>query len=200
MAIKVGITGGIGSGKSFISRIFEALSIPTYDADKQAKELMNSDPEIREKLIAAFGANTYNTFGVLDRSYLSEVVFKDEEKLKKLNDIVHPIVINHGNRWGDEQKGPYSLKEAALLFESGSYKNLDYTILVTSPLELRIKRVMERDHTSREQVESRISKQMSDQEKIPLADIVIINDEQTPLLPQIMDIHNLLLSKAESHA
>jgi len=200
MAIKVGITGGIGSGKSFISRIFETLSIPTYDADKQAKELMNSDPEIKEKLIAAFGANTYNSSGELDRPYLSDVVFKDEKKLKKLNDIVHPIVINHGNRWGEKQKGPYSLKEAALLFESGSYKNLDYTILVTSPLELRIKRVMDRDQTSRQQVESRISKQMSDQEKLPLADMVILNDGHTPLLPQIMDIHNFLLSKEASHA
>ena|SRR5690606_31542282 len=161
---------------------------------------MNSDPEIKEKLIAAFGANTYNSSGELDRPYLSDVVFKDEKKLKKLNDIVHPIVINHGNRWGEKQKGPYSLKEAALLFESGSYKNLDYTILVTSPLELRIKRVMDRDQTSRQQVESRISKQMSDQEKLPLADMVILNDGHTPLLPQIMDIHNFLLSKEASHA
>ena len=184
--MKIGITGGIGSGKSYVARIFKALGVPFYDADLEAKLLMNTDSLVRKGLIDTFGAAVYDSKGQLDRPYLADIVFADKAKLKLLNEIVHPRVIQHAADWADRQVGPYSLKEAALLFESGSYKQLDKTILVTAPEELRIERVMKRDGIIREQVLQRMEKQLPDAEKRKLADYILINDGREPLLPQLL--------------
>lgn len=195
MTLKVGITGGIGTGKSFVSKIFKTMGIPFYDADLEAKLIMVKDNNIRSALIKAFGAETYFEDGSLNRAHLSKQVFDNSQRLEMLNNIVHPAVIRAGVDWSNAQNGPYSLKEAALLYESGSYKKLDYTILVTAPEELRIARVMKRDKVSREEVLNRIQKQMPEEEKLKFADFVIHNDEQQPLLPQIINIHHTLLKR-----
>jgi dephospho-CoA kinase len=190
--MKIGITGGIGSGKTFICQLFKALAVPVYNADDEAKKLMNTDFRIKERLIAEFGEQTYKE-GKLDRAFLAEQIFTDKTKLELVNGIVHPIVIQAAKDWAEQQKARYSLKEAALLFESGSYKDLDYTILVTAPLSVRVQRVMERDGVTEEQVMERISKQLTDEEKIKMADFVIINDGITPLLPQVWTLHQKFL-------
>lgn len=192
MGLKIGITGGIGSGKTFICKLFEALGIPVYNADEEAKRLMNSDARIKEKLIEQFGEATYKE-GRLDRAFLADMVFSDKEKLELLNSIVHPIVIQEAKDWAERQTTRYSLKEAALLFESGSYKDLDYTILVTAPIDIRIQRVIERDGATEQQVRERMNKQLSDEEKLQLADFVIVNDGITPLLPQVWTLHQKFL-------
>lgn len=193
-SFKVGITGGIGSGKSFVSKLFKTMGVPFYDADKEAKKLMNSHPTIRKGLRATFGEAVYDAEGHLNRSWLSEQVFHDASKLEKLNAIVHPIVIQDAVDWSDRQTNPYSLKEAALLYESGSYKTLDYSILVIAPEEIRIQRVMQRDNATRENVIARINKQMSDEEKKKYADFIIINDGVLPLIPQIYSIHQQIVT------
>lgn len=195
MGLKIGITGGIGSGKSYVAKIFKALGVPFYDADRVARNIMEESDAVRADLIAAFGKQVYLPDGYLDRPYLSSIVFRDQAKLDILNGIVHPAVIKDGEAWSTKQRGPYSLKEAALLFESGSYKKLDYTILVVAPEDLRIARVMSRDQVSREQVIDRIKKQKTDQEKKTMADFIIMNDEHQPLLEQVLDLHNRFLEE-----
>ncbi|MCA5005849.1 dephospho-CoA kinase [Sphingobacterium bovistauri] len=194
-SIKVGITGGIGSGKSFVSKIFKTMNIPFYDADKEAKSLMVRSEAIVNGLKNAFGLEVYFEDGSLNRKWLSAQVFNNPTKLELLNSIVHPVVIQDAVDWGNAQTSVYSLKEAALLFESGSYKTLDYTILVVAPEELRIDRVMKRDAATREEVINRINKQMSDEEKRKFANFIIINDGITPLIPQIYTIHKQLISR-----
>ncbi len=193
MSIKVGITGGIGTGKSFVSKIFKTLGVPFYDADLEAKLIMNKSAKVREALIRAFGSDTYFEDGSLNRRYLSDKVFNDSEKLALLNSIVHPAVIQDSIDWSNSQHAPYILKEAALLYESGSYKNLDYTILVTAPEELRIQRVMQRDNVDREEVLRRMARQMPEEEKLQYADFLIHNDGKIPLLPQVLAVHNALI-------
>lgn len=192
MGLKIGITGGIGSGKTFICTLFEALGIPVYNADEEAKKLMNTDARIKQKLIEQFGEATYKD-GFLDRAFLASMIFSDKKKLELVNSIVHPIVIQEAKDWANRQITRYSLKEAALLFESGSYKELDYTILVTAPMDVRIQRVIKRDAVTEQQVRERINKQLSDEEKLPLADFVIVNDGITPLLPQVWKLHQKFL-------
>lgn len=195
MGLKIGITGGIGSGKSYVAKIFKALGVPFYDADRVARNIMEESDAVRADLIAAFGKQVYLPDGHLDRPYLSSVVFRDQAKLDILNRIVHPAVIKDGEEWSAKQRGPYSLKEAALLFESGSYKKLDYTILVVAPEDIRIARVMSRDQVSREQVIDRIKKQKTDQEKKTMADFIIVNDEHEPLLEQVLNLHYRFLEE-----
>lgn len=192
MGLKIGITGGIGSGKTFLAKLFEALGVPVYNADEEAKRLMNSDTRIKKQLIELFGEATYKD-GKLDRTFLAAIVFSDKERLELLNGIVHPIVIQEAKDWAERQTSRYSLKEAALLFESGSYKELDYTILVKAPMDVRIQRVIKRDGVTEQQVRERISKQLSDEEKLQLADFVIVNDGITPLLPQVWTLHQKFL-------
>lgn len=193
-SIKVGITGGIGSGKSFVAKIFKTLGVPFYDADKQAKIMMVKSESIRRGLIETFGDEVYFGDGSLNRKWLSAQVFNDPDKLELLNSIVHPVVIQDAVDWAAAQTSCYSLKEAALLFESGSFKTLDYTILVVAPEEIRIDRVMARDNVSREEVLNRINKQLPDEEKCKLADFILINDGSEPLLPQIYRLHKQLTS------
>ncbi len=190
--MKIGITGGIGSGKTFICKLFKAMAVPVYNADEEAKKLMNTDIRIKERLIAEFGAETYPD-GKLDRAFLAQRIFSDSAKLELVNGIIHPIVIQEAKEWAAQQKSRYTLKEAALLFESGSYKDLDYTILVTAPLSVRIQRVIKRDKVTEGQGMERINKQLSDEEKLKLADFVIVNDGTTPLLPQVWNLHQKFL-------
>ncbi|UXD70488.1 dephospho-CoA kinase [Sphingobacterium faecium] len=189
MGIKVGIAGGIGSGKTIVCDIFKVLGVPIYNADLEAKLIMNKSDQVRQAIIATFGDQTYQN-GILNREFLAAQVFNDADQLAKLNAIVHPAVIQAAEDWADAQTAPYSLKEASILFESGSYKKLDYTILVTAPVEIRIARVMARDQVTREQVLARVNNQLPDEEKAKLADFVIINDGIEALIPQVMALHH----------
>lgn len=189
MGIKVGIAGGIGSGKTIICHVFKVLGIPVYNADLEAKLIMNKSDQVRLAVMEEFGDQAYSN-GILNRAFLAAQVFNDAAKLAQLNRIVHPAVIQAAEDWAAAQTTPYSLKEASILFESGSYKKVDYSILVTAPIETRIARVMERDQVAREQVLARMNNQMSDEEKAKLADFVIINDGITAIIPQVMALHH----------
>jgi dephospho-CoA kinase len=189
--IIVGLTGGIGSGKTTVAKVFESIGIPVYYADNEARRIMNGDEALITHLIALFGDEAYNN-GILNRRYISSIVFKDKEKLNQLNAIVHPLAIADSDRWMLAQTTPYAIKEAALLFESDSYKQLNYIIGVSSPVELRIKRVMARDNISKQDVERRIGNQMSEEEKMKRCDFVILNDEKELIIPQVLKIHEQL--------
>jgi dephospho-CoA kinase len=189
--LKVGITGGIGSGKSTVTKIFSSLGVPVYFADDAAKRMMNEDPEIQLQLMKAFGADTYME-GVLNRKYLSSIVFNDPVKLELLNSIVHPVTIHDAAVWMSKQTAPYVIKEAALIFESGSQDMLDHVIGVYAPESLRIYRVMKRDGVTREDVKARMRKQIEETVKMRLCDTVILNDEQHLVIPQILELHERL--------
>lgn len=193
MGLKVGITGGIGSGKTTVCRIFKVLGVPVFDADQETKNLMQNDPNLVSAIKNSFGEQAYDENGVLNRAFLAGQVFKDEAKLKILNELVHPVAIQAAVDWAESQEAPYTLKEAALLFESGSYKLNDVNILVTAPEEERIRRVMQRDQVPRQQVLDRISKQMPEDQKKEMADYVIDNSGEVPLIPQVLALHELFL-------
>ena len=190
--IKVGITGGIGSGKTTVAKIFEVLGIAVYYADDAAKRLMMEDAALKEKIEQAFGKDVYDN-GILNRAKLSSLVFNNPEKLALLNSIVHPATIADADKWMQQQTTPYVLKEAALIFESGSNKMLDKVIGVFTSAEQRIQRVMQRDNISEEAVKTRMNKQMNENEKMRLCDYVINNDENELVIPQVLKIHELLL-------
>ncbi len=194
--LKVGLTGGIGSGKSTVAAIFEVLGIPVYYADAEAKKMMNEDEAIINTIKKIFGEESYQS-GKLNREYISSIVFSNPEKLKELNSIIHPATISGALKWMNQQNSPYSIKEAALIFESYSEKDLDYIIGVTAPEEIRIKRAMLRDNISKEKVESRIKEQMNEVEKMNLCNFIINNDETILLIPQVIAIHEHLLQIAE---
>ena len=191
--LKVGLTGGIGSGKSTIAKIFEVLGIPVYYADDAAKHIMNTDAELKEKIIAAFGAESYVN-NELNRPYIASIVFNNSEKLDLLNSLTHPATIRDAEKWMQQQSAPYIIKEAALIFESGSAENLDYVIGVFSPLPLRIKRIMERDQVTRDEVIKRMNRQIDENIKMRLCDKVIVNDEQQLVITQVLPLHQQLLS------
>lgn len=194
MILKIGITGGIGSGKSTVAKVFEMLGIPVYYSDDAAKKLMNEDAGLKEKLLLAFGKDTYIN-GSLNRSYLSGMVFNNPEKLSLLNSIVHPATIADADKWMQHQTTPYAIKESALVFESGAYKHLDKVIGVYAPARLRIQRVMQRDNISEEAVKARMGKQMDEDKKMLLCDYVINNDEQELVIPQVLKIHEAFLKQ-----
>ena len=190
--LKIGLTGGLGSGKSTVAHIFEVLGIPVYYADAASKRLMNDDEKVKAAVQNAFGKEVYPG-GKLDRKYLSEIVFKDEKKLELLNSIVHPATLLDAAEWLKKQTAHYAIKEAALIFESGSNKALDFVIGIESPLPLRLQRAMKRDNISREEAMARIEKQMNEEKKISLCDFVIINDEQQMVIPQVLELHQKFL-------
>lgn len=191
--LRVGITGGIGSGKSTVCHIFALLGIPIYDADSQAKRLMEHDPTLRTQIEALLGHEAYLSSGPLNRPWIAERVFGYPELLQQLNALVHPAVGRHSDEWHHQQTNvPYTLYEAALLFESGGYRKMNRMITVTAPLELRIQRVMARDHTERAAVEARIARQMPEEDKVAQSDMVIHNDGQQSLIQQVLDIHRRL--------
>lgn len=196
--MQIGITGGIGSGKSLVCRIFVCLGIKVYDADSHAKNLMTTDGILISNIKKEFGELSYNTDGSLNRKYLGSAAFNNAEKLETLNSLVHPRVAHDYKEWlkanSDE---PYVLKEAALLYEAGSYTQLDKIVVVAAPDELRIDRVGRRDlHRSKEQIRAIIAQQMPQEEKVKRADFVIVNDETTLLIPQVLGLHAAFLSRS----
>ncbi len=190
--LKIGLTGGIGSGKTTVAQIFEVLGIPVYYADTAAKELMNKDPELKQHIIEAFGSAIYKN-GSLDRSLLASMVFGHPDQLEILNKMVHPVTIRDADAWMQKQKTRYAVKEAALIFEGGLDKFFAYIIGVTAPESLRLQRVIERDHTTTENVLQRMHQQMDEQEKMSRCDFVVVNDGVQPLLPQVIAIHETLV-------
>jgi dephospho-CoA kinase len=190
--LKVGLTGGIGSGKTTIAKIFELLNVPVYYADEASKRLYHTDQDPIHNIKKHFGEDVY-TNEQLNRSKLAAIVFNDPNKLELLNALVHPPTIRDAEEWMKNQTAPYIIKEAALLFESGSAKGLDYIIGVKAPSHFRIKRVMERDGLSREDVISRADRQIDEEIKMRLCDFIILNNEQELLIPQVLELHSKLL-------
>lgn len=194
--LRIGITGGIGSGKSTVAHIFNVLGIPVYSSDDAAKRLMNEDQELKNNILKSFGKESYSN-GKLNRKYLAEQAFKDRTKIELLNSLVHPATIKDAAGWMEKQTAPYVIKEAALIFESGSDKFLDAVIGVQSPLSLRIERTMKRNNVAAADIEARIKLQMDEDEKMALCDYIIVNDEQQMLIPQVLLLHQKFLK--ESH-
>ena len=197
MVLKVGLTGGIGSGKTTVAKVFEILGVPVYYADAASKNLYTSDPQLMESVKQHFGEAVY-TGNTLNRNVLAALVFNDPQKLDLLNKLVHPPTIRHAEAWMAQQTAPYIIKEAALLFESGSVSGLDYVIGVNTPKHLRLKRVMDRDGLTREEVLQRMNRQIDETIKMRLCDFVIQNTEQELMLPQILKLHQHLLLLAKS--
>jgi dephospho-CoA kinase len=192
---KLGLTGGIGSGKTLVSQIFDKLGVPVYNADSAARFLMDTDMELKAGVTKMFGEKAYGSGG-LNRPYIARRVFGDQEKLARLNKLVHPRVREDFIRWtGQHGRAAYVVEEAAILFESGASAEMDQNVLVYAPEELRIKRVMDRDGLSREQVSLRMGHQLSDEEKKNMADHVLVNDGKRLLLPQVIELHNMILKR-----
>ena len=192
--LKVGITGGIGSGKTFVSKIFEILGIDVYYADERARWLQNYDPTLVRQIKRAFGDQAYDETGQLNRNFLANQVFSDHQKLRLLNGLVHPRVAEDYQQWVDQRLShPYTLKEAALLFETGSYRQLDKIVTVNASEALRVQRVLRRDtHRSRSQLTQIIHQQLSDTERSQRAHYTIDNNEKTLVIPQVLRIHREL--------
>ncbi len=195
--LRIGLTGGIGSGKTTVARIFETLGIPVYYADAAARKLMNTDPGLKEQIIRHFGEKSY-AGGELDRKYLASVVFSSKEKLDWLNALTHPVTIRDAEAWMRRQTTAYVIKEAALLFESGSAEKLDYIVGVYAPQHTRVKRVMDRDGIPAEEVMKRITRQIDEEMKMKLCDFVISNNDQQLVIPQVMALHEKFLALATS--
>ena len=190
MTLKIGITGGIGSGKTIVCEIFKLLGVPVFQADFVAGKLINSDAVIRSELISRYGNDIYQTDRKVNREKLAGIIFNDDAELEKVNKIIHPVVRNEFMNWVKYQEGEYVIHEAAILFESGFYKMMDAVILVTAPEEIRIERVIKRNGLTRENVLSRIAKQWPDSEKRKFATFELINDNKSLLIPQIIEIDN----------
>jgi dephospho-CoA kinase len=193
--LKVGITGGIGSGKSTVSRVFETWGIPVYYADQAALRLVETDDALKANIIDLFGEGAYKD-GIYQRQYIASIIFNSPEKRNQLNALIHPATIRDAERWMIQQSTPYAIKEAALIFESGSERQLDFIIGVTAPLETRVNRVMLRDGASRDAVLARIHAQMDEDEKMSKCDAVLLNEGNALLLPQIENLHQAFLQKA----
>lgn len=190
--IRIGITGGIGSGKTTICKIFEQLDVPVYEADHWAKTITNTDTEIKKELFRQFGEDLFNENG-LDRNKLAEIIFNNSEALNKVNQIIHPKVIDHFNDWCKQYENKkYVIQEAAVLFESGFYKLFNKMITISAPVELRIERIRNRNNFTREKIMSIINNQWTDEEREKVADYIIINDEKQSVMPQVLKIHEEL--------
>lgn len=194
--LKIGITGGIGSGKSTVAGMFAVLGIPIYQADTAARRLMNTDPVLMADIRKHFGEAAYKPDGQLDSKYLGNIVFNNPEQLALLNELTHPATIRDSEQWATQQTSPYIIKEAAILFESGSNHYLDAVIGVSAPKALRIQRVMERDHVTQDEVLARMRRQINEDIKMRLSDHVIFNDEQQLIIPQVLALHEKLLVQA----
>ena len=192
--LKIGLTGGIGSGKSTVAAVFATLGIPVLQADKLARTIMEEDVLVRQQIADAFGEAAYLR-GKLNSGFIAGIVFKDPYQLSVLNAIVHPATIRESNAWASVQNSPYVIKEAALFFESGSAQGLDGIIGVSAPAHLRIKRVMDRDQVTREQVIERMNQQIDDGLKMKLCDWIIINDEREMIIPQVLELHQKFIEK-----
>lgn len=195
--LRIGLTGGIGSGKTTVAHIFETLGIPVYFADDAAKNLMASDVKLRKSIIEIFGEESYKGTAP-NRSFLAAAVFGNKEKLAQLNALIHPATIADAVKWMEQQHAPYAIKEAALIFESGVEKFLDKVIGVYAPEKLRMQRVMERDQLSEEQIRLRMAQQMNEEEKINRCDFVIQNDEKHSIIRQVLEIDKILRNSCNS--
>ena len=193
--LKIGITGGIGSGKSTVSQVFETWGIPVYYADQAAMRLVEADAALKANIIELLGEGAYKD-GIYQRQYVASIIFNSPEKRNQLNALIHPATIRDAEQWMVQQSTPYAIKEAALIFESGSEKQLDFIIGVTASLETRVNRVMQRDGASRVAVLARIHAQMDEDEKMSRCDAVLMNEGDALLLPQIEQLHKALLQKA----
>lgn len=195
---KVGITGNIGSGKTTVSKVFELLGVPVFYADDHSKLVMVQDPELIAGVKQAFGNESYFDDGSLNRKHIANIVFNDADQLAKLNALVHPATFRAFDHWLARQGDvPYVMKEAAILFESESYKMCDRSVLVTAPLEVRIQRILKRDNVTREQAEARDAKQFSEEKKKTMANDLIINDDSQLVIPQILALHQQYLKLSE---
>lgn len=192
---KVGLTGGIGSGKSTVARMFGVLGIPLFNADEESKRLLREDEGVKSAVIAAFGPDMYPR-GKLDRAALASLVFNDPEALAKLNAIAHPAVRKQLGRWVDEQRSPYVLIEAALMVDTGWYRSMDHLVVVTAPQAERVKRVMARDGVTEEQVLARVRNQVREEQRLAVADSVIQNDGHELVIPQVLALHEMLTARA----
>jgi dephospho-CoA kinase len=186
--LKIGLTGGIGSGKSAVAAIFNVLGTPVFDADREAKVLMETNEELALSIKNLFGKDSYLE-GKLNRPYVANIVFNDPFRLEQLNALVHPATISAANNWMHKQIAPYIIKEAALLFEAGTVANLNYIIGVYAPEHIRILRTMERDNATREQTLARMSRQINEEIKMKLCDFILVNDEKQLLIPQVLRLH-----------
>lgn len=196
--LKIGLTGGIGSGKSTVARIFELLQIPVYRSDQEARRLMQEDSDLIKSIRRLFGEKAYDASGQLNRSYLASKVFSDPEALEQLNALVHPVTIADSESWAERQQTAYVIKEAALMFESYAFHYLDAVVGVSAPLALRIHRCIKRDHSSRESILKRMEAQMDEDIKLRLCDFVIVNNDQELLIPQVLSLHRRFLDLAHS--
>ena len=199
--LKIGITGNIGSGKSITAKVFEILGVKVFYADAEAKKVMTADEVLIDGIKKTFGNDAYLTDGQLNRKYIAGIVFKNEEDLKKLNALVHPAVFRAFDEWAKAYiNEPYVIKEAAVLFESGSYQFCDKTLLVAAPLEMRLERVMKRDLISRAEVEAREARQFTEERKKELADYILYNDDTQLVIPQILQLHSQFLQLADTQS
>lgn len=192
----VGLTGGMGSGKTTVANFFMELGVPVYIADTAGKELMNENAELRSKIIALFGERAYIN-NVLDRKFIADQVFNSSEKLQKLNSLVHPAVEKDFQQWKLSQNSPYVIYEAAILFETGGYRKCDYVIIVTAALDDRISRLQDRDQSSLEEIEARIQHQWSDEKKRKLSDFEIINTNLSTTKDQVRNLHKILINTSK---
>jgi len=192
---KIGITGGIGAGKSTVARIFEVMEIPVYYADQRAKVLMKENSELRKKILSLLGEDSYLQSGELNRKWIASRIFSDSWLLNKLNGIVHPAVEDDYFNWHAQQLAPYTMKEAALLFDAGSYLKIDATIVVTASEEIRLNRVIGRDNSNVASVRARMNEQWPEQRRVQLADFIIDNNGGLGLVPQVLAIHQDILHR-----
>lgn len=193
----VGLTGGIGSGKTTVAKMFQALSIPIYIADDEAKKLMETSSSLKEKICQLLGDKAY-TNNLPNRKFIASKVFADKDVLEKLNRLIHPKVQEHFSNWAAQQNSSYVIYEAAILFEKGGYKNCDFSILVTAPMQTRIERLKKRDNSSEEEIEARMKNQWSDEKKQTLADFIITNKALEDTKQQVAKLHERLLNKGKS--
>jgi len=192
---KVGVTGGIGSGKTLVCEVFKRLGIPVYNADNEAKNILNSNTEVRKSIENYFGQDIYEN-NSLNKKKLAEIIFNNSEAIQRINSTVHPVVRQYFIAWCKLQENkPYVIEEAAIIFESGAFKELDYTINVFAPEQIRIQRVMERDRATIEDVKNRMQNQMNDDERMKLANFTIINDGTKMIIPQILEIHSKIVNQ-----
>jgi len=192
--IKVGVTGGIGSGKTLICRIFEKLGAPVFYADYEAKKILNHNKTVVNEVSSIFGEDIYDEAGI-NKAKLANVIFNNQDALDTINNIVHPVVKSRFKNWLSTLNTPYAIEEAAILVETASYKDLDYTVLVYAPKELRISRAMSRDGKNRAEIEERMKNQMPDEEKFQKVNEVIYNDNSRMVIPQILEIHEQLTNQ-----
>lgn len=193
--LKVGITGGIGSGKSVVCKVFESLDIPVFRADDAARYLMQYDEVLKREIGALLGYDVYDN-GLLNRAKVSDIIFRQPAKLQQLNALVHPATIAYGKVWMEKQRSPYVIKEAAIFFETDSYKDMDIMVDVYAPQDIRIARTMLRSNITRDKVLEIMSKQMDEEEKMERCDHVIYNNDEVAIIPQVLQLHDIFTGNA----